>query len=186
MPGRRNRKCTSHQAASIKTARRSAGCSGLSTPPERRHGRPRRRASCRDCRGDAVTFATERTTISRLETFLKTARQASLPLLIPALLLSACGMPAPAPHAPAANQVDAVAGPKPGPVQWNGVFSCTPYIEGRLPAITMKGIPFRQEGDRITALYNFTDSFKHRNSVAFSGIMSGQSARIAVTAIRVD
>jgi hypothetical protein len=121
-----------------------------------------------------------------LETFLKTARQASLPLLIPALLLSACGMPAPAPPAPAASQVAAVAGPKPGPVQWNGIFSCTAHIEGRLPAITMKGIPFRQEGDRITGLYNFTDSFKHHNSVAFSGTMSGQSARIAVTAIRAD
>ena len=95
-------------------------------------------------------------------------------------------MPAPAPPAPAASQVAVVAGPKPGPVQWNGVFSCTAHIEGRLPAITMKGIPFRQEGDRITGLYNFTDSFKHRNSVAFSGTMTGQSARIAVTAIRAD
>ena len=80
----------------------------------------------------------------------------------------------------------AVSGPKLGPVQWNGVFSCTAHIEGRLPAITMKDVPFRQEGDRVTGLYNFTDSFKHRNSVTFSGTMNGQSARIAVTAIRAD
>ena len=50
----------------------------------------------------------------------------------------------------------------------------------------MKDIPFRQEGDRITGLYNFTDSFKYRNSVTFSGTMNGQSARIAVTSIRAD
>jgi len=130
-------------------------------------------------------FGTERATVSRLETFLRTVRNASL-LVMPALLLSACGLPAPAPSGPAVSQGAAVAAPKPGPVQWSGIFSCTAHIEGRLPAITMKGIPFRQEGDRITGLYNFTDSFKHRNSVAFSGTMSGQSARIAVTAIRAD
>jgi hypothetical protein len=50
----------------------------------------------------------------------------------------------------------------------------------------MKGIRFRQEGDRVTGLYTFTDSFKHRNSVMFSGTVNGQSARIAVTAIRAD
>ena len=44
----------------------------------------------------------------------------------------------------------------------------------------------RQEDDRITGLYNFTDHFKHQNSVMFSGTLNGQSARINVAAVRTD
>jgi hypothetical protein len=117
---------------------------------------------------------------------LKIARNASLLLFMASLLLSGCGLPAPPPSGLAGSHGTAISGSKPGPVQWNGVFSCTAHIEGRLPAITMKDIPFRQEGDRITGLYGFTDSFKYRNSVTFSGTMNGQSARIAVTSIRAD
>jgi len=117
---------------------------------------------------------------------LTTARNANLLLFVLPLLLGGCGLPAPIQSGPAGNGGSVVAGSPASAVQWNGTFSCTAHIEGKLPAITMKGIPFRQEGDRITGLYNFTDSFKHRNSVAFSGTMSGQSARIAVTAIRAD
>ena len=69
---------------------------------------------------------------------------------------------------------------------WNRDFSCTAYGDGKLSAITWKRIPFRQEGDRITGLYNFTDHFKHQNSVMFSGVLSGQSARVDVTAVRTD
>jgi len=50
----------------------------------------------------------------------------------------------------------------------------------------MQGIPFRQESGRITGLYPFTDSFKQRNSVIFSGTLNGQSARVAVTAVRAN
>ena len=59
---------------------------------------------------------------------------------------------------------------------WNGFFSCTAHIDGKLPAITWKRIPFRQEGDRLTGLYRFTDHFKHQDSVMFSGTLSGRGA----------
>jgi hypothetical protein len=69
---------------------------------------------------------------------------------------------------------------------WNGDFSCTAHTDRRLPAITWKRIPFRQESDRIIGFYNFTDHFKHQNSVMFSGTLSGQSAQVNATAVRTD
>jgi hypothetical protein len=69
---------------------------------------------------------------------------------------------------------------------WYGDFSCTAHSDGKLPAITWRRIPFRQEGDRLTGLYSFTDHFKHENSVMFSGTLNGQSARVDVTAVRTD
>jgi hypothetical protein len=69
---------------------------------------------------------------------------------------------------------------------WSGDFSCTAHREGKLPAITWRQIPFRQEGDRLSGLYIFTDHFKHQNSVVFSGTLSGQSARASVTAVQAN
>lgn len=113
------------------------------------------------------------------------ARHAGLRLLVfLSFLLAGCSTPrdygaaggqniAPGPGAPARSN-------------WNGNFSCTAHIAGRLPAITWRGIPFRREGDRVTGLYIFTDHFNHRNSVMFSGTLNGQSARVDVTAVRTD
>ena len=72
------------------------------------------------------------------------------------------------------------------PVHWNGVFSCTAHLDGRQPAIIWKGIPFRQEGDRLTGLYTFTDNFKYRDSVVFSGSLTGQSVQLTATAVRTN
>ena len=77
------------------------------------------------------------------------------------------------------------AGP-PAKSNWSGDFTCTPHIDGKLPAVTLRRIPFRQEGDRVTGLSTFTDHFKHQNSVVFTGTLSGQSARIDVTAVRAN
>ena len=72
------------------------------------------------------------------------------------------------------------------PVLWSGIFSCTAYTEGGLPAITWRRIPFRQEGDRLTGLYTFKDSFGYQDSVVFTGILTGGTARVVVTAVRKD
>jgi hypothetical protein len=72
------------------------------------------------------------------------------------------------------------------PVPLKGAFSCTAYDEGHLPAITWRQIPFRQEGDRLTGLYKFKDSFGHQDSVVFNGTISGQIAQVTVTAVRAD
>jgi hypothetical protein len=45
---------------------------------------------------------------------------------------------------------------------------------------------FRQEGDKLTGLYGFRDSFGYQDSVMFSGSLSGGSARVGVTAVRKD
>jgi hypothetical protein len=102
-------------------------------------------------------------------------------LLVPA----ACVAP-PAPQYGSTVRPNAAAVPS-GPaksIRWNGVFSCTAHIEGRLPAITWTHVPFRQEGDRLSGVYTFTDHFKHKNSVVFSGSLSGNNARATVTSIR--
>ena len=114
------------------------------------------------------------------------ARNVGLLVLMLPLLSSACGLPSPTRSGSVSNGGTAVAGSPAGAVQWNGTFSCTAHIEGKLPAITMKGIPFRQKSGRVTGLYTLTDSFKHRNSVIFSGALNGQSARVAVTAVRAN
>ena len=65
-------------------------------------------------------------------------------------------------------------------------MSCTADRDGKLPPITWRQIPFRQENIRLTGLYSFTDHFKHQNSVMFSGTLSGQNGRVDVTAVRRD
>ena len=99
-------------------------------------------------------------------------------------LLAACSTPRD--YESAGKQSIAVSPGTPARSSWNGDFSCTAHIDGTLPAITLRRIPFRQEGDQITGLYTFTDHFKHQNSVIFSGTLSGQTARVAVTAVRTN
>jgi hypothetical protein len=72
------------------------------------------------------------------------------------------------------------------PIPLIGSFSCTAYVEGGLPAITWPRIPFRREGDRLTGLYNFRDSFGHQDSVVFNGALSRAIAYVLVTAVRAD
>jgi hypothetical protein len=106
------------------------------------------------------------------------------PLLL-ALLLVGCA--APNPYAPPGNQsaINPLRIPV-EPVLLNGSFSCTAYVQGGLPAITWRRIPFRQEGDRLTGLYTFKDSFGHQDSVLFNGTVTGGAARVMVTAVRAD
>lgn len=113
------------------------------------------------------------------------ARPASFWLLLSfSFLLAACSTPRD--HETAGRQSVAIGPATPVKSSWYGDFSCTAHIDGKLPAITLKRIPFRQESDRITGLYTFTDHFKHQNSVMFSGTLSGQTARVAVAAVRTD
>ena len=70
------------------------------------------------------------------------------------------------------------------PVPLSGTFACTANIEAGLPAITWRRIPFRQEGDKLTGLYGFRDSFGYQDSVMFSGSLIGGSARVGVSAVR--
>ena len=72
------------------------------------------------------------------------------------------------------------------PVPLSGTFWCTANIEAGLPAIAWRRIPFRQEGDKLTGLYAFRDSFGYQDSVIFSGSLIGGSARVGVTAVRKD
>jgi hypothetical protein len=72
------------------------------------------------------------------------------------------------------------------PILLSGVFACTANAEAGLPAITWRRIPFRQEGDKLTGLYTFKDSFGYQDSVIFSGTLMGGSARVEVTAVRKD
>ena len=72
------------------------------------------------------------------------------------------------------------------PVPLIGSFACTAYVEGGLPAITWRRIPFRKEGNRLTGLFAFKDSFGHQDSVVFNGTLSGTTARVLVTAVRAD
>jgi hypothetical protein len=72
------------------------------------------------------------------------------------------------------------------PVPLSGAFACTANGEAGLAAITWQRIPFRQEGDKLTGLYTFRDSFGYQDSVIFSGSLIGGSARVAVSAVRKD
>jgi hypothetical protein len=72
------------------------------------------------------------------------------------------------------------------PVPLSGTFACTANTEAGLPAITWRRIPFRQEGDKLTGLYAFKDSFGYQDSVIFSGTLMGGSARVEATAVRKD
>ncbi len=109
-----------------------------------------------------------------------------LPLLLLAFLLAACAAPQPTQYGPARPSVAGAPGAPAKSIRWNGVFSCTAHVGGKLPAINWTRIPFRQEGDRLSGLYTFTDHFKHQNSVVFSGTLSGQSAQNSATAIRAN
>jgi hypothetical protein len=114
------------------------------------------------------------------------AGKASLLLIVSLLLLTACGVPRgpDAYEAPGRQSIATAQGVPVKPVAWSGAFSCTAHIDGQLPAITWNGIPFRQEGDRLTGLHTFIDSFDHRNSVVFSGTLAGQHAQVSVTSVR--
>jgi hypothetical protein len=102
-----------------------------------------------------------------------------------ALLLGGCAAPNPYPSGSDQNAVNPLRVPL-EPVPLAGSFSCTPYVEGRLPAISWRSIPFRQEGNRLTGLYRFKDSFGHQDSVVFNGALRGASAHVLVTAVRAD
>jgi hypothetical protein len=99
-------------------------------------------------------------------------------------LLAACS--ASRDYEAAGRQSIAAAPSAPARFSWDGDFSCTAHVEGKLPAITWRRIPFRQEGDRVTGLYKFTDHFNHRNSVMFSGTLNGRNARIDAIAVRAN
>ena len=99
------------------------------------------------------------------------------------LLPAACGVP-PAPQYGSTARPSVAAVPK--STRLTGVFSCTAHVAGKLPAITWTHVPFRQEGDRLSGVYTFTDHFKHKNSVVFLGTISGNAARATVTSIRAD
>ena len=114
------------------------------------------------------------------------ARHASLRLLVfLPILLVACSTPRDYEYTGRQNITTGLSAPV-RPISWSGDLSCTAHINGKLPAITWRRIPFRQEGDRVTGLYIFTDHFKHQNSVMFSGTLSGQSAWVNVTAVRTN
>jgi hypothetical protein len=120
-----------------------------------------------------------------METFV-IPRNISLPLFLLAPLLAACAVP-PSQYGSGISQSATTAPRLPAkPIHWNGVFSCTAHLDGRQPAIIWKGIPFRQEADRLSGLYTFTDNFKYRDSVVFSGSLTGQTAHITATAVRTN
>ena|SRR5579863_10114045 len=100
------------------------------------------------------------------------------------LLHTACAPPNPHASAGQAGAVNPLRVPV-DPVRLTGSFSCTAYVEGGLPGITWR-IPFRREGDRLTGLYTFKDSFGHQDSVVFDGTLSGATTRVLVTAVRAD
>ena len=100
-------------------------------------------------------------------------------------VLAACTAPNPYPSDRGQGGINPLRVPA-EPVLWTGVFSCTAHIENRLPALTWRRIPFRQEGDRLTGLYTFKDSFGHQDSVVFAGTLLGGAARVTATAVRAD
>jgi hypothetical protein len=120
----------------------------------------------------------------RRQSMLSVIRHISVaPLLL--LLLTECAAPNPYPQHRDQGGIDPSRIPV-EPVLWTGIFSCTAYTEGGLPAITWRRIPFRQEGDRLTGLYTFRDSFGYQDSVVFTGTLTGAPARVMVTAVRKD
>ena len=113
------------------------------------------------------------------------ARNIGLAALL--LVLTAAGCAAPKPDTPDGSHTALNPSRVPvAPVTLTGAFLCTAYLEGGLPAITWQRIPFSQEGDRLTGLHTFKDSFGHRDSVFFNGALSGGGARVIVTAVRAD
>ena len=106
--------------------------------------------------------------------------------LLPLVLLALAGCVASPPPKYSSGERSVPAAALPVKRGWKGVFSCTAHFAGKLPAITWKRIPFRQEGDRLTGLYTFTDAFNHRDSVMFSGALNERGGRVTVTAVRAD
>ncbi len=102
--------------------------------------------------------------------------------LVLGLLLAGCGAPSPDGNQSAVNPLRIPV----EPVPLTGTFSCTAYVEGNLPPINWRQIPFRQEGNRLSGLYNFKDSFGHQDSVIFDGTLTEGSAWIMVTGVRAD
>jgi hypothetical protein len=119
------------------------------------------------------------------ETQLTLAQNVRLIPLVLAFLLAGCAAPNSYGTARDQSAINPLRIPV-EPVLLTGTFSCTPYVEGGLPAITWRRIPFRQEGDRLTGLYTFKDSFGHQDSVVFNGAMTGATAHVMVTAVRAD
>lgn len=113
------------------------------------------------------------------------ARNTGLAALL--LVLTAAGCAAPKPDTPGGGDtvIDPLRVPA-VPIPLTGSFFCTPYLKGGLPAITWRRIPFSQEGNRLTGLHTFKDSFGHQDSVFFNGALSGGGARVIVTAVRAD
>jgi hypothetical protein len=114
---------------------------------------------------------------------LSTLRHAAATLIL--LLLTACAATDPY----SVNRYESGINPLRIPVEpipLSGTFACTANIEVGLPAITWRRIPFRQEGDKLTGLYGFRDSFGYQDSVMFSGSLIGGSARVGVSAVRKD
>ena len=103
------------------------------------------------------------------------------------LVLTAAGCAAPKPDTPDGGHTTLDPSRVPvAPVPLTGAFLCTAYLEGGLPAITWQRIPFTQEGNRLTGLHAFKDSFVRQDSVFFNGALSGGGARVIVTAVRAD
>ena len=125
-----------------------------------------------------------RAVLAHCRRMLSTIRHAAAaPLIL--MLLTACAATDPY----AANRPESGINPARipmEPVPLSGTFWCTANIEAGLPAITWRRIPFRQEGDKLTGLYAFKDSFGYQDSVIFSGSLIGGSARVGVTAVRKD
>jgi hypothetical protein len=112
-------------------------------------------------------------------------RNIRLAALVLPLLLTACTSASPYMAGSDQTRIDPRRVPI-TPVPLTGLFSCTAYGEAGLPAITWREIPFRQEGERVTGLYRFKDSFGHRDSVVFDGTVGEAAARVVVTAVRAD
>jgi len=115
---------------------------------------------------------------------LSVVRQVGMALLLLSLLTT-CAAPTPYPQDSYRSGIDPLRVPV-EPVVRTGAFSCTAYTEGGLPAIAWRKIPFRQEGDHLTGLYTFKDSFGYQESVVFTGTLTGGTARVVVTAVRKD
>jgi hypothetical protein len=105
--------------------------------------------------------------------------------LLLSFLLTECAAPTPHPQDRDQSGINPRRIPV-EPVVWTGAFSCAAYIEGGLAAIAWRKIPFRQEGDHLTGLYTFKDSFGYQDSVVFAGTLTGGTARLVVTAVRKD
>ena len=123
--------------------------------------------------------------VPRWRRFVTPGRNIGLAALLLALTAAGCATPKPETPDGGHTAIDPLRVPV-VPVRLTGSFLCTAYLEGGLPAIAWHRIPFNQEGNRLTGLHTFKDSFGHRDSVFFNGTSSGGGARVIVTAVRAD